>query len=347
MGPDDFAEIQQCSRQEGVSLNPKLSVVVAAYACADTIVPCLEAVRNSDEKKFELIVVDDASPDETAALARPYADVWLSNKENQGRMKARFRGFQSARAPLIVNIDSDVIIPREMLGAIIRFFELHPEAGGLTARLSKFHPHAGYFSQYKNLYMHYRFRGLPDEVTFFYGSLFALRRENLALFESPAAIADDTAFGQELKRRHKRIFLLREPEIIHLKHYDFPQWLLNDFRIPYDWARIFWAYRGWREIGPRSHGFAHASKAQIVSLAVTPAVILMPLIDRGFFLAALLGALWLALNARFLFFLAREKGILFAFKGAAVTFLDYLVMGLGVLGGFLSCLRRPPGPAGK
>jgi glycosyltransferase involved in cell wall biosynthesis len=320
---------------------PELSVIIAAYNAGASLEACLRSIRNSSWTDYELIVVDDGSRDNTGSLARQYADRVVRHAENRGRFLARQAGLREARSPILVNIDSDVMVFPDTLQKIHDFFSVHPQAVALTGLLSKENPYTNYLSQYKNLYMHYRFRGLPETVTFLYGSLFAVRRLWAASFNPKVEIADDTAWGQELVRQGHRIYFSRDLAVIHLKRYNFRSWLKNDFRIPYDWARIFWRYRGWKQLGKNRTGFAHASLGQIASLFLAPGFLLLPVLLRNLSswsvpLDFSLGLAWVLLNSKFIFFLSEERGFLFAMKGIFVTFLDHLVMGAGVFMGFLS-----------
>jgi glycosyltransferase involved in cell wall biosynthesis len=320
---------------------PELSVIVAAYNAAETIEACLSSIRRSLWREYELIVVDDGSRDGTLSLAERYADRVVRQEKNQGRFQARQSGMQEAQSSILVNVDSDVVVFPDTLRKIRDFFLSHPEAHAVTGLLSKEHPNPNFASQYKNLYMHYRFRGLPERVTFLYGSLFAIRKDWSSSFKPRVEIADDTAWGQELVRQGLRICLLRDLEVVHLKKYSFVSWLKNDFRIPYDWARIFWRYRGWRQIGRNRTGFAHASVAQIACLFLAPAFVLAALlavlVSWALPVAVFSGFMWLVLNSRFFYFLAAQKGPLFLLEAVFATLLDHLVMGAGVLAGFLSC----------
>lgn len=317
---------------------PEISVVVAGYNCEETLEACLQSVRASEGVEYELIVVDDGSRDETPEIAQKYADYTIKHRVNLGRWEARLNGFRHARAPLIVNIDSDVRVFPDTLKKIRDFFSQNEEITALTGLLAREHPHKNYISQYKNLYMAERFRSLPKEVSFLYGSIYAIRKADLEFFEPGVSMADDTALGQELVRKGKKIGLLKDLEVVHLKKYGFFTWAMNDFRIPYDWARIFLRRRGWRQFGKYGSGFCHASLGQVASLVLAPLVFLLAVCSLNV-PACLLALLWFFLNLKFHYFLKKEKGWRFAFAGIPVTFLDHLIMFSGVLAGFVSSLR--------
>jgi len=66
----DCLHIMSCKNDDDC----ELSVVVRVYNSSGTLRKCLEAIRVSDFNDYELIVIDDASTDSSADIAREYAD---------------------------------------------------------------------------------------------------------------------------------------------------------------------------------------------------------------------------------------------------------------------------------
>ena len=329
----------------------QISVLVPTHQSGRTIEACLRAIRASTHPICELLVVDNASQDETCALAGGLADFVIRNPENLGQARSRNIGIQAARGEVIVCIDSDVVIPTDAVARIADYLTRHEDVDAVTGLLSKKHPNLGYFSQYKNLYMHFVFRDLPKRVGFLYGSIHAFRTRAAVPYDPTIRGAVDTALGQELIRRGRRIDFLRDLEVVHLKRHDLRSFLRNDFAIPYGWVQIFIHFSGWRQLGRGGTGFAHSPIWQLASVALAPLVIgLVAASACAPKLAwmALLGlSAWLALNARFLSFLRRERGTRFSLLAIPVTFLDQLTMASGVAAGMaveiLSLLGRQRG----
>lgn len=323
---------------------PLVSVIVPAFNGAEVIEDCLESIRCSSLEDYELIVVDDGSHDATAEIARRYADVMIEHSVNEGRHGARCAGIKAARAEILVQIDQDVVVSEDALERIHTYFAAHLGVDAATVPLAPGHPSSQFFGEYKNLYMHYVFRDLPPFVEFLYGSLFVLRRETFDRYrlEEVSFGAHDTAWGQRIALFGGRIALLKEIQVVHLKRYSLLSLLRNDFTIPFQWAEVFVAFRRWRGLRRRKTGFAHASWRQLAALALTYGVLVAAasaVIWPGSLLLGLAFLVaWLSLNARFLSFIAREKGLSFALRAGALTFVDSVVMGIGVALGLAHAL---------
>jgi GT2 family glycosyltransferase len=85
---------------------PRISVVVCSYNGARTIRDTCEGLRRLDYPDFEVIVVDDGSTDDTAAIVREY-DVRLIRTPNRGLSNARNTGLAAATGEIVAYLDDD------------------------------------------------------------------------------------------------------------------------------------------------------------------------------------------------------------------------------------------------
>ncbi|MFO6452643.1 MULTISPECIES: glycosyltransferase [unclassified Aeromicrobium] len=90
---------------------PLLSVIVPVYNVEEYLAECLESILEQPEAPFEVIVVDDGSPDRSARIARKYARrdarVHVLTRPNGGLSAARMTGIEHATAPYLTFVDSD------------------------------------------------------------------------------------------------------------------------------------------------------------------------------------------------------------------------------------------------
>jgi len=83
-----------------------ISVIIPAYNALATLDRCLTALSRQTQPPDEIIVVDDGSTDETAALARRH-DVRVLTQANAGPGAARNAGARIARGDLLLFTDAD------------------------------------------------------------------------------------------------------------------------------------------------------------------------------------------------------------------------------------------------
>lgn len=92
--------------------NPKISVVVPIYNVEKYLSECLDSILNQTFKNFELICVNDKSPDNTAEILEKYKIldnriVVVTHEVNQGLGPSRNTGISIAKGKYIMFVDSD------------------------------------------------------------------------------------------------------------------------------------------------------------------------------------------------------------------------------------------------
>jgi len=91
-----------------------LSVVVPAYRVEEYLPACLDSLLAQRYKNLEIIVVDDGSPDASAAITREYAQrdrrICLISRPNGGLAAARNTGIDAATGEYLAFCDSDDIV---------------------------------------------------------------------------------------------------------------------------------------------------------------------------------------------------------------------------------------------
>lgn len=317
---------------------PLVSIIIPTLNCEAVLDQCLAAIRNSTFKDYEIIVVDGQSADRTQEIARHYADKLLIPSVNRERGDARNQGINAAEGRILVFLDADNVVRHDSLERIVAYMRQHPEVDAVNGLIAAEHPNGDFFSQYKNLYMHFNFRRLPENITFLHGSLYAVKKESVALGTQPT-ITDDTDRGQRLFLQKKKIVLLHDLEVIHLKKYSLWGFVKNDFIVPYSWSCLFLEHRGWRQLGKHGTGYAHASMGQLLSVILAPLIAMLSVLAvfKGVSAGIPAGLLlvWFFLNLRFLVFLTSERGAYFGIRSVLVTYLDGIIMFLGIAFGFL------------
>lgn len=88
--------------------NPTISVIIPAFNRSDTILRCIESVKNQSLRVNEIIVIDDCSTDNTMEILNALENITiLHTSNNSGAQAARNLGIKAAKSDWIAFIDSD------------------------------------------------------------------------------------------------------------------------------------------------------------------------------------------------------------------------------------------------
>jgi len=110
--------------------SPQVSVIIPAYNQANYLGEAIQSVLNQTFLDFELIVVNDASPDNTADVIDQFRDPRLKcilHPENRGLAATRNTGIRASRGEFIAFLDADDIFHPQKLETHIKFLKFHPE----------------------------------------------------------------------------------------------------------------------------------------------------------------------------------------------------------------------------
>ncbi len=112
----------------------KLSVIVPVYKVEQYIRECVDSILGQTFTDFELILVDDGSPDKSPDICDAYVKcdsrVKVIHKENGGPANSRNVGLDVAKGEYVAFIDSDDYIGENMFAVMIDALE---KQGGIFA----------------------------------------------------------------------------------------------------------------------------------------------------------------------------------------------------------------------
>lgn len=158
---------------------PPLSVIVPAHNAAATLPRCLTAIVRSAPAGTEIIVVDDGSTDDTAALAHDFGATIVQHDHATGPARARNAGVARASAPIVLFVDADVEIAGDAIERVLATFNQHPSPSAVFGSYDD-SPAAGTLvSDYRNLLHHFVHQQANEASTSFWAGLGAIRRSAL------------------------------------------------------------------------------------------------------------------------------------------------------------------------
>ena len=102
---------------------PQISVIVPVYKVEQYLHECVDSILGQTYRDFELILVNDGSPDNCGAICDEYAEkddrVRVIHQENRGLSGARNTGIDAARGEYITFVDSDDLVDRRYLEVLM------------------------------------------------------------------------------------------------------------------------------------------------------------------------------------------------------------------------------------
>jgi hypothetical protein len=317
-------------------LGPRLSVIVPAYRCGRDLARCLEAVLGSElpRSEWELIVVDDGSPDETAAVAARYADRVLRTSDGpKGPAAARNLGAAVANGDVLVFVDADVCIAHDALRRFQEVFSRHADVAAAFGAYDLDPAAASLVSRYRNLLHHYVHVTNAGPATTFWAGCGAVRREAFAgvggfdAVRYPRPQIEDIDLGYRLSSQGHRILLVPSIQGKHLKRWTWRSGLLTDVRdrgVP--WMRLMLERKELTQSGPLNLALRE-KLLTVLTASILPLLLLAIALHSawlailaGLSLAAVVGA-----NARLLLWFAKRCGPGFAF-GVVLLRLQYYAL---------------------
>lgn len=128
-------------------MNPLVSVIVVAYNSSKTIEETLDSIRDQTYSPLELIISDDASPDNTVGICKAWLEKNKSRfvraelalaKKNGGIPANMNRGIALAKGTYLKSIAADDILLPNCISDNVEFAKAHPGAKLIFSQIREF-----------------------------------------------------------------------------------------------------------------------------------------------------------------------------------------------------------------
>ena len=320
--------------------SPELSIIVPVYNSAQTLAPCLHALLDADGPSREIVVVDDASDDESDKIAQMPGVRLIKLESNGGPARARNEGVKRARSTTIVFIDSDVVIHSDALQRILPFFDENPEYCAVFGSYDA-EPFAGTpVSLYRNLLHHFTHQCGQREAETFWTGIGAIKRsafDHVGGFRDDAAVLEDVDLGLRLRDAGFRIALDKYLLGAHLKRWTLLSMMKTDvFDRALPWSKLAFERGG---LG-RQLNTTYGQRLSVFCACLT---VILSVVSLGIPWAALLAAVsfltFMALNVSLFRFFMRRHGIGFAAATVPLHLVHHLCAATGFALAALEVLR--------
>ncbi len=144
----NYYDIRQFKRRAAArkrnhhAIRPLVSVLIPAHNEELGIIRCLDSVRRNTYRKLEIIVVDDASTDNTRQLVREYIKKHpkrgirlMYKRKNVGKAEALNHVLRrGAKGDLIMTLDADSVLHKKAVTNAVEYFE-DPKVVGVAANV--------------------------------------------------------------------------------------------------------------------------------------------------------------------------------------------------------------------
>jgi len=106
---------------------PQFSIIVPVYNVEQYLKTCVDSILEQTYNDFELILVDDGSPDNCSAICDEYAKidsrVHVIHQENRGLSAARNAGLDAAVGKFVCFVDSDDSVKNNLLETVMPYLD--------------------------------------------------------------------------------------------------------------------------------------------------------------------------------------------------------------------------------
>ncbi|MGH7665494.1 MAG: glycosyltransferase [Gemmatimonadaceae bacterium] len=323
-----------------------LSVIVPVHNGGRVLGRALGALAASDLSRecWELLVVDDASTDDSAAIAAEYADrIVRMPGPPHGPAYARNRGAEMSHGEFLLFVDADVCVHPDALRRVASVLAHRPDVSAVFGSYDDRPAAPGLVSPYRNLLHHYvhQRNGGPAET--FWGGCGAVRRDaflQAGMYDEwrfPRPQIEDIELGYRLRAVGHQILLCPEIQGTHLKRWTLREVIRTDLRdrgVP--WMRLLIR----DSAAMRSRALNLATRERLCATLVWIAIALLPvaaLRREPAWLFASLAALVIVVvaNLGLYAFFTRCRGLAFALGTVPLHVLYYGLTGCSVLAGWV------------
>jgi len=117
--------------------SPLISVIIPHWNGEDILRECLKSLQNSSYQNLEIIVVDNASSDDSVMmLRREFPKVKnIENSENHGYAGGCMDGVPHAKGEIVAFFNNDAIVDSAWLEPMVSHFQNHPEVAVIQPKL--------------------------------------------------------------------------------------------------------------------------------------------------------------------------------------------------------------------
>lgn len=218
---------------------PLVSIIIPNYSGGATIERCLEAAFASRAADIEVIVVDDASEDDSLERIRRFPCRLVRMPGHGGAARARNAGARASRGEVLFFTDADCLLdPDAVAHAVETLGGGADVAVGGTYTLSACEP--GFFDRFQSAFIHYFESRRAPEADYLATHALAIAsatfRSHSGFAEQGMPILEDVEFSHRLRRSGCRLVMNPAVQARHIFGYSLAGSLRNAYRKTRYWT---------------------------------------------------------------------------------------------------------------
>jgi GT2 family glycosyltransferase len=218
-------------------IHVKVFIVIPTYDRCQDLLACLDSLAKVTGPDFEIIVVDNASQDDTWEKVRTLFPgvILLEAGSNLGATGASNLGFERALhegADYILRLDSDTVVAPDLLNILLAFGAAHPNSGVLSPKIYYYdqpeviwyagaqadHWHYGAVQKYRKV-MDSPENSQPIQTEYIWAAAMLIRAEVLARtggFDTDFLVYhEELDFCRRVRRLGYELWLVPEAKVWH------------------------------------------------------------------------------------------------------------------------------------
>ena len=118
-----------------------VSIIIPHWNGIDVLSECIDSLNNTEYSNFEIIVVDNASSDDSVKwINNNHPNIIIvENDQNYGYAGGCNRGIKISQGEYIVFLNNDTIHEKDWLSNLVSFMNIHPDCAAVQPKILNYY----------------------------------------------------------------------------------------------------------------------------------------------------------------------------------------------------------------